>query len=63
MNRYEIETERIVTVWYEVEAESEQEAYAKWANYEGGGRTDVVELDDDIVMENFGYIKLVEQDI
>ena len=63
MNRYLVESERIVTVWYEVEAESEQEAYDKWSGYEGGGRTDVVELDEEIVMENFGYIKLDEEDI
>lgn len=63
MNRYMIESERIVTVWYEVEADTEEEAYAKWANFEDKSRTDIIEVENDIIMENFGYIKLDEEDI
>lgn len=62
MNRYTIETERISTVWYEVEAESEEEAYYIWSNYDGD-TADIWELDSDIVMENYGSCKLDQEDI
>lgn len=62
MNRYTIETERISTVWYEVLAESEDDARQKWENYEGD-TMDIQELDEDSLQESFGYARLDEEDI